>query len=229
MKNQKLLKIREVAEMLSVNPEKDVFVLNAARIQENNHPVGTFIVENYFEKIADSKGKGITDMVDIASDISEEIKEVRNEILFSTSITDFYELAQEYYQLQEKLKKKCDIVIALAHLTSQHIEELVSRVEGIDVVIGSHDYYQRSEVTKVGDAIMVQTGSKGQYLGDLKINFEKKKNIESYDGKIVQLTPAIKDHPAFNDFVSQFAKEYDNVIKNRNISRRKKNTVVKEN
>jgi 5'-nucleotidase len=111
-------------------------------------------------------------------------------------------------ELVPKLRKKCDFVIALAHLSSDEITELVSKVPGIDVVLGSHDYYQNSEAVEINNSILMQVGSKGQCIGDLVVNLSKGNKRAEYSGQIISLNSDIKDDSDFNVFLNKYKEDY---------------------
>jgi len=115
-------------------------------------------------------------------------------------------------EIVKELEKKCDIVIALAHLTTPEIEELATKVNGIDVIIGGHDFYKKSTPYEVNGAIILLTGAKGQYVGDLKIYLDLKKNIISYDGQVVELGAQFPEDPAFQEIDANYEKAYTQMM-----------------
>lgn len=118
----------------------------------------------------------------------------------------------------EKLSGKCDVIIALAHLSTAQINMLTNEVKGIDVVIGGHDYNRKAEAEMTNGAIVNQTGYKGQYLGDIKINFDENKKVASFENKTILLDQNIKDDPKFSSIISQYDKEYKEYLKQRTSS-----------
>lgn len=116
-------------------------------------------------------------------------------------------------QIVNELQEKCDIIIALAHLTLDQINELATEVNGLDVIIGSHEYSISSEPIWINDIIVIQGGTKGQYIGDLLVNLDNNKKIESFDGKMVRLDKQIKDDPSFIKIVSDYDNAYKKLVK----------------
>lgn len=103
-----------------------------------------------------------------------------------------------------ELKNKCDIIIALAHIRYPQIKILANTVQGINVIIGCHDPIYRPNTEKFGETIALIGGSKGQYIGDLTLNFDKDKNIVSHSGRTVLLDKKIKDDPDMVDLIRNF-------------------------
>lgn len=110
-------------------------------------------------------------------------------------------------KIVKELKGKCDLIIALAHLNSSQINNLIMSVKGIDIVIGSHDYMRKVEESTINNVIVVQTGYKGQNIGDLKVNLDNNKKVVSFDGEIVALEEKIQDDPAFDNILSEYERE----------------------
>ena len=95
----------------------------------------------------------------------------------------------------DELKNRCDIIIALAHTRYPQIKTLAETVDGIDVIIGCHDPIYRPKTEIFGETIAIIGGSKGQYIGDLTIEFDMNKNIVNHTGRTVLLDQKIKDDP----------------------------------
>ncbi|MBU1975183.1 MAG: hypothetical protein KKG59_02135 [Nanoarchaeota archaeon] len=97
----------EEQAILAVNPEENAFILRADEIQRatrrrDPHNVGRNINSSYFRDISESRGKGVTDMMEVAQGISTKVKEARDKILFAPRLREFYDAGKEYYNLQQK-------------------------------------------------------------------------------------------------------------------------------
>ena len=103
-----------------------------------------------------------------------------------------------------ELKNKCDVIIALAHTRYSQIKTLAQTVEGIDVIIGCHDPIYRPNTEKFGEAVAIIGGSKGQYIGDLRLDFDKDKNIVGQLGRTVLLDKKIKDDSEMATLIRKF-------------------------
>ena len=106
-----------------------------------------------------------------------------------------------------ELKNKCDVIIALAHTRYPQIKTLAQTVEGIDVIIGCHDPIYRPNTERFGKTVAIIGGSKGQYIGDLTLDFDKDKNIVSHSGRTVLLNKKIKDDPEMTTLIRKFKAE----------------------
>jgi len=74
------------------------------RREDNEAVIGRTVAQMFFPHIAEQRPKGIVNMAAISRKISEKIKKVRDEIVFSTGLEDYYSTAVEYWNLQEKFK-----------------------------------------------------------------------------------------------------------------------------
>ena len=103
-----------------------------------------------------------------------------------------------------ELKNKCDVIIALAHTRYPQVKTMAETIAGIDVIVGCHDPIYRPNTEKFGNTIVLMGGSKGQYIGDLTLDFDKNKNMVSHMGRAVLLDKKIKDDPDMASLIRQF-------------------------
>jgi len=114
-----------------------------------------------------------------------------------------------------ELKDKCDLIIALAHIRYPQLKTLAETVDGIDVIIGCHDPIYRPNPEIFGDTIVIVGGNRGQYIGDLRLEFDKDKKIINHTGRVVTLDKNIKIDPAMAKLISDFKAEKAENIKNK--------------
>jgi 5'-nucleotidase len=75
--------------------------------------------------------------------------------------------------LVEKLKNECDIVVVLSHLGYGADKSLASEISGIDVIVGGHSHTILPEPTVINGTIITQTGSFGESIGRLDLEYKK--------------------------------------------------------
>lgn len=79
----------------------------------------------------------------------------------------------------EQLKNKVDLIVLLAHLgktdVDMNINKLAAAVPGIDIIIDGHDHIAMNGGAQLGNAIMVNAGQYGDYLGQLSLTIKDKK------------------------------------------------------
>jgi hypothetical protein len=106
-----------------------------------------------------------------------------------------------------ELRQKCDVVIALAHLGLNGAKELAKKVSGIDIIISGHDTQRTQKPAQIGKTVVMQTGSKGQYLGHLEFKFASN-SVSLVEGKLVSLNAQIPDDQKLAGLVSEFDKSF---------------------
>lgn len=99
---------KEESAILSENGH-ETFVVNADVMKKfgkyrANHDIGYNVTQMFFNPIAESRGKGVTTMNGIVEGISRRIKGVKDKIVFSTRLEDYYQTAREYWGLQEQYR-----------------------------------------------------------------------------------------------------------------------------
>jgi hypothetical protein len=107
-----------------------------------------------------------------------------------------------------ELRKKCDVVIALAHLGLNGAQELAQTVAGIDFIISGHNASQTHLPQKIGDTAIMQPGYQGKYLGQIDFTISSANIITSVAGKTVALSDKIADDPA----LAKLVKEYEEAL-----------------
>ena len=112
-----------------------------------------------------------------------------------------------------ELKDQCDLIIALAHIRYPQLKTLAQTVDGIDVIIGCHDPIYRPNPEIFGKTIVIIGGNRGQYIGDLQLEFDKDKKIINHTGGVVTRDKNIKDDPAMAKLISDFKAEKAENIK----------------
>ncbi len=84
------------------------------------------------------------------------------------------ELPQHIRQLREH--EKVDLVVVLSHLGFPQDAKLAQEIGGIDVLLSGHTHNRMAEPVVINDAIIIQSGCHGSFVGRL--------DIELSDGKV---------------------------------------------
>lgn len=139
----------------------------------------------------------------------------------TASYNEFYHLfgihmkepLEEIKQVLSKLSKdKYDLLILLSHLGLTHDKELATKIPNIDIIIGGHSHTVLTEPIIENDTIICQAGGYGEYLGELVINYDKKRNIiKEFKGRLI---PAenFPPHPKISDIILRNSKEAENFL-----------------
>jgi len=101
------------------------------------------------------------------------------------------------------LRKKCDVIIALSHLSLNGSRELATAVEGIDIIVSGHDRTIVREPTKVGNTVIMQPGAQGKYLGQIDFDYTET-GVVIKKGQAVALNDQIPDNKQQAELVAEY-------------------------
>ncbi len=118
-------------------------------------------------------------------------------------------------EIVDELEDKCDLIVVLAHLPTNQLHELTTQIKGIDIIIGGHAF-GRTQSNFVPDTpIILESGSKGQYAGDIRIELNKEKSMVSADLKNVSLDKQFADAPSFAKLLDDYNQEFAKLLQQR--------------
>jgi len=107
-------------------------------------------------------------------------------------------------KLIPSLKKKVDVVVVLAHMGFAKCTKLANEVPEIDVLVSGHNPGVSMEARKEGNALLMMSGTKGQYVGRLVLKLSGKKGIASFDGTLVSLDGRIRESKLVNAVIQEY-------------------------
>lgn len=87
-------------------------------------------------------------------------------------------------------EKKVDLVVLLSHNGFSVDMKLVTRVKGLDVILGGHTHDAIPRAIRVGQTLVLQSGSHGKYLSRLDLDVRDKK-IQAHRFKLI---PVLAGH-----------------------------------
>lgn len=124
-----------------------------------------------------------------------------------------------------KNKEKADLIICLSHSgTSQgknksEDEDLAREVQEIDVIISGHTHTILPKPIRIGKTIIVSSGCYGEYLGMLKINYSKGKDIKLVSYELKSVTAGIPENKIVAEEIENYKKIVDrNFLASRRLS-----------
>lgn len=90
----------------------------------------------------------------------------------------------------------CDVVICLSHMgTLGDLMGLADNVPGIDIIVGGHSHDLFDDAVIRNGKIIVQAGSHGQFLGELKVDFEPGAGVTFRDWSVWPVDSRVKPDP----------------------------------
>lgn len=88
--------------------------------------------------------------------------------------------------LPEVRKNGADLLVVLSHLGDKEDEKLAETIQGIDVIVGGHSHTFMEEGKKINNTIIVQSGTGGKKVGELKLNIDgATKKIVSFKNNLI--------------------------------------------
>ncbi len=111
--------------------------------------------------------------------------------------------------ISELKKKRCQVIIAIGHMEESEQHKLVQTYKEIYFVVGGHSRALKRQPAEVGNALIINVGTRGEYLGQMEFflreKSEEKRLFSHYE--IIALNDQYKDHPQVLGLVNQFLAE----------------------
>jgi 5'-nucleotidase len=177
----------------------DARTLNRMRGQLGTTLVGTNIDRSDFFTSKVIRRKGLRVAVMGIMDpyaIKFYPEEVKNRIRLSDPI-------KSVKKEMKKLSNKADIFILLTHQGFDLDQELAKKIDGLDLIIGSHSQTKIESPKEVNDALIVQAGKSGYYVGVVEIKTKKGKVVEK-SGKIDTMKFDMPDDPRIIKMIEEY-------------------------
>lgn len=112
------------------------------------------------------------------------------------------EPVQSLVDLVNQVKDEADIIIVLSHLGAQFDLNLGLMVSGIDVIVSGLDKQIYAAPVETNDYLIVSAGSRGEFIGQLDLEFDAKGNAVSFDMHLQHLTKEIPDDPEMQKWLA---------------------------
>lgn len=183
--------------------------------QKINIPVLAANLENYENQnltnhlIIDRGGYKIAIVGIIHSSI---LKYYSEDIQKKYASTDPVEFAQTFV---DKYSDSADVILALTHEGHDKDRSLAKKVNGIDIIVGSHSQSALDSGDVVNNCLIVQAGKEGYYVGVVEILFDDEKNIASISSRLETLTLDMPDDPYIMELISSLEKETGHINRNK--------------
>ena len=114
-------------------------------------------------------------------------------------------------KLLPELRKKCDVLVLLAQMTSTETRELLvglGDAAGIDVCIEGQDVRQYRRLNKIGNVALLAANNQGKYVGQLDMTVNKRSHEIQYgEVTMYELDEKSTETTAIRDRVAAFEAE----------------------
>ncbi|MBS0268125.1 MAG: thiosulfohydrolase SoxB, partial [Proteobacteria bacterium] len=119
------------------------------------------------------------------------------------------ELAAE---VEDVRAKGADIVVLLSHNGFDVDQKVAQRVANIDVILSGHTHDAVPEITRVGQTLLVSSGSSGKFLSRLDLDVQNKK-IKDFRYRLIPIfSDAIKPDTAVSDVIKKSRQPYEQAL-----------------
>jgi 2',3'-cyclic-nucleotide 2'-phosphodiesterase (5'-nucleotidase family) len=107
------------------------------------------------------------------------------------------------------LRAQSDVVVLLLHTGYGDARRLLDEVSGVDVVVIGHAPVYKFSPDRQGEALVVQSGTRGQYLSCLELNLNDAGQIEDYRGEARPLGDTVALDGEYDRLIKAFNQKYD--------------------
>ncbi len=119
-------------------------------------------------------------------------------------LTDPLEAARQV--IHELKKKRCKVIIAVAHMDESEQRKLAEMFREVYFVVSGHERGLKRQPVEVNNAQILTAGTRGEYLGQMEFFLKEKPDetrlLSHY--QIVTLRDLYEDHPQTVKLVNQF-------------------------
>jgi 2',3'-cyclic-nucleotide 2'-phosphodiesterase (5'-nucleotidase family) len=112
------------------------------------------------------------------------------------------EPVESLLDIVESIKDDADIIIVLSHLGALFDFSLGQVVSGIDLIVSGKDREVYTSPLEANGVVIVSAGSRGEYIGQIDLQFDAAGNLVSYDGHVQLLLADIADDPELQSWMA---------------------------
>jgi 2',3'-cyclic-nucleotide 2'-phosphodiesterase (5'-nucleotidase family) len=106
-----------------------------------------------------------------------------------------------------EVRKEAEVVVLLAHMDGRGTEELVSRIQGIDVALVGHRAKSNKTPELLAGVVVNQSGIRGQWAGITRLIVSPEGEILDWGGKNIPLDAKVDANPDIQKRVEELQAE----------------------
>jgi len=99
-------------------------------------------------------------------------------------------------------EEQVDLVVVLSHLGYPQELQLAEDIDGIDVLLSGHTHNRVYEAVIVNEAIIIQSGCHGSFIGRLDLKVSNKK-IKAFKHELITVEEDIEPDPPVEDMIDR--------------------------
>ncbi|WP_291097768.1 MULTISPECIES: bifunctional metallophosphatase/5'-nucleotidase [unclassified Flavobacterium] len=116
--------------------------------------------------------------------------------------------AKELPIMVQRVKDEgANLIILLSHNGFPQDVDLLANVAGVDICLSAHTHNRLYEAVKINDAIIIQCGCHGSFLGHLKLKIEQKKIVD-FSYELITIDTTVKPDEEIGNLVEGIMKPY---------------------
>ena len=108
---------------------------------------------------------------------------------------------------------KVDIIILLSHNGFPQDMHMLQKVDGVDICLSAHTHNRLYKSITVNNAILIQCGCHGSFLGHLKISIEDK-HITDHQYHLLKVAQSISPDPEMEKIIDTILQPYQDIKNN---------------
>ena len=144
--------------------------------------------------------KGIELSVAVVGCLSEEF-----ESLFKDEGIDLVSPSEVLPSILQKLSREVELIILLAHCDISEAKELARKFPMIHLIVSGHRMEEGlNELIMCGRTMIVNPGTRGKKIGELRLIFDGKGKIIGYENQLIPLGEEIPDSPEIKGLLSLY-------------------------
>jgi 5'-nucleotidase / UDP-sugar diphosphatase len=111
----------------------------------------------------------------------------------------------------EEVASEADIIVLLSHLGFDADQTLAEQFPEIDIIVGGNSGHMFDPPIRPEPSgpIIVQSGSLGQRLGMVRLDFNDQGEVVGWDGRLITLLPEVPEDPA----MTQLLRGYEDMLR----------------
>ncbi len=132
---------------------------------------------------------------------------------------EFSDQHQRAEKMVQSLKDEgAQLIIALTHSGLEEDLELAAEVEGIDIIVGGHCHSTLKEPVMAGETIILQAGSRLEYLGMLELSYHREegrlriRNEEEGNPFVFPIDDSCPSDPEIEALVAGYTEKLNNQL-----------------
>jgi 2',3'-cyclic-nucleotide 2'-phosphodiesterase (5'-nucleotidase family) len=117
-----------------------------------------------------------------------------------------------YYIKHLRENEGVDLIVVVSHLGYPQELKLAEEVEGIDVLLSGHTHNRVYEAVVVNNAIVMQSGCHGSFIGKLDLQVENRR-VQDFRHELININESIKPDPEVEAMVNNTLEPHRDMLK----------------